>query len=678
MKNERIWSLFLLLITLSFSVYALSGSYMYVGLGYGRGWWPWVCVTEKGEAAVCGCPGNNPLGNYGPDDCEMQRCITNFCNAPECTVFEAAAMFGQHNCVGVSWSDLLDMRSGKKVDPSKMGNFKEASAVNNYGALSRITIPEDLKLVTKDGSVVGDELCAGDLFSFGKGVNKGEYYDDGGNMDTPPIYWVDNVEDVVNKIMDYHRSRTLTASEVTSSPMPQDGFVDPLTSIPVYNTAYITGRMICSVSNTMTYVQGTVKEGDYYKVTGKGDILFNAIMPVECMYYYYGGEGSIITADDLTSGKTDSMLDMGSPMTGKNPYLTLKLPQVIKKGPDATLVDSTAQNVLYNSVEDFFRVGSIAINKKIKVVSASNAQIVVTVSGMDEIKPGASNDLRVLVKNAGDADVEIKKISASVSNKFVLCDSAMIKPNEEAECLITVTPQIGQGLKVDVDYEYKSCGRTKTGSVSKVLIESTAVAPAASAQIYSIDVHGDCENSYYGCYAPDKDGKFAAGYKCYNTGDQYYSPVKERFNLRFVLPDLTSKTVLGASLNLFATNVNRAQEVRVFSGKVDWTPTSCSASGDICSQPYCEQCAPSFDFAGGVQRSAQTISGGKVSFDLSDQVKEAYSGGLSTLSLQLRGEEDVWASAGKDSCGRKDDWVKQDVEFAGSVGSKPYLEIVYK
>ena len=639
------------------------------------------------------------------------------------------------------------------------GNTFLEQKVHCWYYASQITVPEDIKLVSSSNQVVGDELCVGDKFSFQSNVKDsnydgdgGEYWEEGGYPDTPPVLWVQDIEEAVREVIDCQNKKggggyvSKFSNTMYSTNTPQQastgsglcGNINPTnysynyTIFPTNTGGYTTdtggsvqsgglpgvlsscleqmqgncfatpeaaggkcegttdkeqpyfkekykpmrGNVACAVLEKNVSAGAAVKNGNYYEVVGKEDINFTAEIDVQCFYYY---DKSPFMLASIPSGTyPPSGLGIGFPIafdcaTGSEEMDEYSFLMLSYCNP------SSKKNACDQLSADGFKVGTIRFNKYIKVVDSGLPKVDVTVVGADDVKFGQENILKVLVKNGGDVDITVTGISSKAPYRFISCDKAPVKPGEEAECLLSVTPKIGSGLDVVVSYGCKVCGKVKAGSVSKVLIESTTVTPAASAQIYSIDVHGDCENSYYGCYAPDKDGKFAVGYKCYNTGDQYYSPVKERFDLRFVLPNLSSKTVVGASLNLFASGVNRAQEVKVFSGKVDWTPTSCSASGDICSRPYCEQCAPSFDFAGGVQRSAQTIGGGgKVSYDLTDQVKEAYSGGLSVLNLQVRGEEDVWSSAGKDSCGRLNDWVKQDVEFAGSVGGKPYLEIVYK
>ena len=97
----------------------------------------------------------------------------------------------------------------------------------------KITVPGDYKLVKSDGSVVGDEVCLGDQFKIVSGETKGEYWQDGGVSDSPPIQWVDDVDVVFEKVIDY-LNRDYTLKGVPSG-TPVDGFVDPVTGVRVYN-----------------------------------------------------------------------------------------------------------------------------------------------------------------------------------------------------------------------------------------------------------------------------------------------------------------------------------------------------------------------------------------------------------------------------------------------------------
>ena len=663
--RNKLFLLGICALLLTSQVYSLQKAFLYVSLGYGRGWWGWACVTENGMKGVHGSP-------------------VDFCGARDCP-FEAAMVFGENNCIH---------EDAANIDLSKTEASPRAGA---YGETTHININDDLKLVKSDGNVVGDELCVGDKFTFNKGANIGEYFDDGGHSDTPPVYWVDNVEDMVKKLMDYHNSKTLTCKDITGPPV-QEGYVDSLTGVPVYpsllwkgmNYTNFMGRVVCSLKEKALDASGSVsKQGAYYVVTSPGVIDFNAVFSVECMYYEYGMEGPCTGQMGPSGG---SFLTLRLPMviqarplepgeTTYTAYVNMHpgIQEVVKRGYGETpIYDVYAHNVIYNSVEDFFRIGNLSLNRTIRIVDSANPKIDLVVYGAEDLKFSEATNLRVIVKNSWDAGISITKVGASVDSRFISCDSDKVPVGGKAECLITVTPRAGQGLIINVDYEFKACGRTRTGSVSTTLMASKVVGFAASAQAYGVDVHGNCENSYYKCSAPDNSGVFAVGYECFNKEDNYYTPTKERFDMRFDLPDLSDAKVMGARLVLIVASVNKVQDVAVFSGDSGWSPVSCTATGDICTRPYCQECASLFDSKGSTQQSVQKVTdSGKVSFDVSEAVKQAYAGKAASLSLQVRGIEDIWQSIGQGSCGAVNDWVRQDVEFYGKGVIGPKLEIDY-
>jgi hypothetical protein len=322
-----------------------------------------------------------------------------------------------------------------------------------------------------------------------------------------------------------------------------------------------------------------------------------------------------------------------------------------------------------------FKVGSLKFQKNIKVVSKGNAKAELSVPGVDRIKFGEENYLKVLVKNTGEDEFNVKDVSSSGTHRFISCDASPVKPGAETECLLSVTPGRGQGLSVSVQYEYLSCGRPVRPTITKVLFESRIVTPVDSSQVYGINVHGNCENSYFDCSSPDRNGRFYLGYECYNKGDSFYSAANARAVLRFELPDMSSKKVLGASLNLMVAKVNRVQDISVYSAEGNWTAASCTAGGDICTQPYCGECSSAFNMAGTKLAGRNVNTDGYSTFDISDTVVKAYESGTKTVFFQLRGSEDLWNSEGKSSCGSLDSWAKETIELQAKGGTN--LEIAY-
>jgi hypothetical protein len=632
---------------------ALQASYMYVSLSYGRGWFPWICVTEMGWKGV-----------FDPD---------LFCDGGlgiRLCPFEDGIMPGTVSC------SYYEEGENRWLPPA-------------WGLVVKITIPEDFKYVDSAGYVLGDEICRGDSVRLAKGALKGEYWQDGGNEDSPPIYWVDDAESVFQDLMNYHESYQTSFKKdiLGSGGKPVDGFLDPMLKIPVYTMpvrldemriyldavdeqgtepeTYLTGSLICSLKKKAG-VDELVNGGVKIKETEDREYLtFSSVYGVECWYFYYGGSGGY-------SAYTGYWSDIADPLS-LNDYLVFRVPTVIQ-------YDGSTNNLIdYQSKEDFFKVGEIGINKTIKVVDPAKPMLEVSVAGGDVINFGVSNTLRVLVKNTGDVDVSIKSVNSRPVGKLVSCDVVVLKPGQSGECLLSVTPMLGDGVSVQVSYDYKSCGKNQVGLETKVLIASKVLEPVLSEQSYLMGVHGGCENSYYACNEAKTQPSLFAGYKCYKTSNGFYTPTTERFNLKFDLSSLPKGLVIsGARLNIYSNSVGKVQSVGVYSVDRDWKALQCVPGGDICARPYCSECAPVYDLGGVLQSSQSVKSADRYSFDVSALIKDKYSKGDSSVSLQVRGVEGLWESMGQSGCSVENNWEKLDVSFDSASGNAPYLEIIYK
>ena len=92
------------------------------------------------------------------------------------------------------WSDRPELPDSPEITEQVTGSTWDEFK-------TRLSIPEDVKLVSYDGTVVGDEVCAGERFRLRKGVNKGEFWQDGGDVDSPPIHWVEDVPELVYSLV---------------------------------------------------------------------------------------------------------------------------------------------------------------------------------------------------------------------------------------------------------------------------------------------------------------------------------------------------------------------------------------------------------------------------------------------------------------------------------------------
>jgi hypothetical protein len=648
---------------------------------------------------------------------------------------------------------------------------------------ARVSVPEDAKLVLSDGSVVGDEVCVGEGFRLEQGVNKGEFWNEGGNIDTPPIFWVEDVESFVaqrvlfaldrlnagktyyttlpmkpfisyhlsprgsyelvpvpeglDKIIEYLRSygRADLANELAGSKfeLSQDatgyatiylvkggkkiasikeaadwkgtsgfsayqngyplvslkvadgpelllgqaihdsyggsnifaflpeGFIDSSTGIPVYDVSPfyfnntwansidtwappgLKGSVVCSLKPLKSDAAGLPYVDGSFKALKEGMIDFSQKNRLDCTFYLYGG------------------ISLGD-------FLELRAPSLVV-GADAQVI----------KISDPFFVGELGVSKKLNVVSPAHPKVEVSVAGTDNIKFGESNTLRLLVKNLGDVNVSVNYVNSRPVGKLVSCDFGVLSPGREGECLYTVTPVRGEGLSIQFSYIYKSCGKAQVGLESKTLISSKVLEPFLSEQVYSMGVHGGCENSYYACNNVIGRPSLFAGYKCYKSSNGFFNPASERFVLKFNLSSLPKGLdISGARLNLYSNSVGKSQKLGVYSVDSDWAGVSCVPGGDICTKPYCGECAPMHNLGGSLQSTTDVVSPGPVGLDVSSLVKEAYSRGDRYVSVQVRGAEGVWEKDGDSSCSLLDGWEKLDVSFDSVSGNGPYLEIVTK
>lgn len=604
MKNKCYVYLILFILLSACDSFAVSGSYSFNALNFGSMWMKYAQVVEGKSTGLNNCPVN--------------ICITlpQYCkNTVYCSIF---------------------------------------------GVNTRITIPEDLKLVTSDGFVVGDEICVGDKFKVAKGANKGEYWDDGGDMDSPPVYWVDDVEAIVKKVVDQHKSAS--PAKVGGTKVA-DGYVDPLSGIPVYNVDLmgkapnpgidllehwkIIGNLACSVKGSAT-AQGKIsKEGDYYKAIAPGDASLEENDVVECIYYYYGG---ICDPTDDMCGGTDSFCQYQVPMF---------------------------PNMDGSSLADLVKVGTMSLTKNLKIVQAGTAQAEFSVGGAQAAKIGEEINLRVLVKNTGNLNITVKNIYSKAPHKFVSCDSSTVAPGKETECILTVTPSAETGLDVTVGYEYITCGKTKSGQVSKIVLGTAKIMPKASFQVYGIEVKGDCQNAYYGCGGP-LDNQLSVGYRCMKQ-QEYYTPTAGRADMEYDLSSIPNGTEIAtAALRIKPSAVSKPQKISAYVYNYGLTPVSCTAGGDICTQPYCKECETLYNIPGDAIASQEISDAKAYSLDVTDYVRNALNNGDKVISFQLRGSENLWATQGASQCGTDGYWTNQDVSIPATGADAPALVIVIK
>ncbi|MBN2250781.1 MAG: hypothetical protein JW724_01730 [Candidatus Altiarchaeota archaeon] len=530
---------------------------------------------------------------------------------------------------------------------------------------TEVTIPEDLKLVTAKGDIVDDKLCVGDKFTFEKAVDKGEYWDEGGYIGSPPIYWVEDITSAAKSLMSCGNAETrfsgpvYTAKEgMRSLCYDLSMMIDP--DIFPYKEA-IQGGLACSLSEGSVDAGDAVKSGGYYEVVNANTINFNAEFDVGCMYYYLSKQKNY---QELAPAMPWAMAECdGTEAQQFNPNIN-------------PFGESFGEKFACESLNaGAFKIGSIGLSKTITIVERGEPEIEISVPAGDKAVLGESIALKVIVKNKGNVAAVVKDVGSKAPSELISCDKASINPGDQTECLLWVTPQPDTGLDIKVTYGYESCAESKTGQITKEVIMSTMLGPSNAAQVYGIDVHGGCENSYYACDTTAKDGLYTAGYRCLEK-EGYYTPASGRFNVLFDLSGISDCSVVSsARLVLTAVKVNKAQDVEVYDINDDWSQVSCSPGGDICTQPYCSECKPLYDASPNLLSSVKVSSLGDYYVDVTAAVKSACNSDR-RLSLQIRGDEDVWDISGVSSCGLNDQWKEYGVSFQSTGTRIPHLQIL--
>ena len=666
----------LCILMLTGSGCCIDGRFTFAPVNYGWGWVPWACIMEEG-----GSFSFNTHPSHVPDTWsawykagfteprQIYSCFGSLkCNTSirDCP-FEYSSQWGWYQC---------------SPESIRWPSFPDHLFID-------VIIPEDIKLVTSDNYVVENTLCVGDKFRLVRGRDIGEWIVRGGDIDTPPIYWVDDVEKLFLDMMAYHDSTFTRSEDIHKELYCPDGYVDPVFNIPVYSIStpglsdifanIHIGSIVCSVKEKEIDVPSSLKKsGDYYEATDSGDTTFNAEFVVECMDYYFAGAWSNYLRDCI------QLRDMS-----KCDLYLFRVPTIIKNGPEDRIDVEIARGSCsapvhmyrsYNSIEDFFRVGVMNFTREIRIEKRVDPPSISISSFIGSVVFGETSTVRLLIRNEGEVDITIKDITCNVDYEFLACDKPSLKPNEEAECLLSVVPKPDSGISASVKYEYESCGRSIELSGDETIVDLVKIQPHRSAQVSRMDVHGDCTNTYYACYTPDKDGKLSVGYNCFNR-DLYFIPGNERFDLGFDISSLPENVdILSAKVYLNAINVNKPQDVMIYGIDNEWIPKACTPGGDICGPTYCkDECSSLYDIGANVISKIHIDSSGWYSFDVTEFMRSEYGNGKGYLSFQFRGNtENMWNERGRDSCTKSKDWDHYDVEFSGVGGAdRPYLQVIY-
>jgi len=504
----------------------------------------------------------------------------------------------------------------------------------------------------------GDDCCVGDTITL-SATATGDQNGDGGPMGDPEIEWVEDLDKAVEDIKSslYHPKtyRTPVCRYLRTCDAYAD---DKLPASCKECIKFLT--VICDSSCKSTATGMVMQKGVDWKIASEGKVELS----IQCK------EGCIVYDKDAKTVKT---LEVAKP---GNPWFSAEY---------GTTKSAPSEKFIVNAVKDI-REPNLRVNKYTYNV----------VNGKTVIKAE--------VENTGDVIGYLDKAVYTIPDTKTLYMPASINPGEKTEILLETSAKESDltGARLDT-----LCTSEKTGCLkTKKFLKSFAMGPCAkntecddgnsntddlcnnpgtpdayctnmgyqtlkpvaSTQTYNMEVTGDCANKYYSCHTPNKEGIFTAGYECYNTEDKYRTGAQGKFSLKFDLKTMpTTLKIASVKLFLTADQVNKMQDITVYAVADNWQGANCIPGGDICTQPYCAECAASTDLTGTLQQSARVNGPGVYAFDVTEYVKAKYAKGDQYATFQIRGSED------KNACGGLSQWKSYDIEFA----STPYMNVLF-
>ena len=548
----------------------------------------------------------------------------------------------------------------------------------NAGLSYRLTLYFDPKISSADGYNLnnGDDCCSNNKY-YATANTVGDYNGDGGPNDSPPVVMVDDLEKAINDIKSGSYKPKLYQTPLASYWLaclhcdPSCLGIDKCACHYINGNGFVDNGCQCyGIRNTAiicqspceTKVSGalSLKEGNYFTANGVGNMNVEITCKTTCAIY-----------DDTT--KSTEYINLNNPVAG-----------YAAEGGASALI-STAKYAL-NVIKD-------------------TRKPIVGVTSYSYNQVGGKTIVKAVLENKGDALAYIDKISLSIPDYQILYKPAQIQPGASAELLIETANKDITGLKARMEYssEKTGCLRSKRFMLTALVgscqtdndcndgnyaTDDTCNNPGTaesyctnslyqsmktveSSQTYGVDVTGECSNKYYSCVTPNDQGRFTAGYKCYNTQNTFMTNAYSRFVLKFDLTtipkDLATKAV---KLDLTALKVEMPQDVSVYAIDDKWTGANCEAGGDICTRPYCPECSTTHDTQGTLLDTKHIAQSGGYAFDVSNYVKDKYAKGERYVAFQVRGSEEV------QPCGGASEWKTYRIEFAAIDTGAPELKML--
>ena len=395
------------------------------------------------------------------------------------------------------------------VQASKLGGTIKYYDYPLWGYNFYVDIDPRINFYTEDGYSVNTELCQGQKFKVDSSVQNGEWEEEGGYFDTPPVVWVDNItkfEEQVNKSTEGRNGLIITGID------KYDVYLDNLTgtSIPVY-PIYVGG---CSAPlgyggpwvcyDTKAYVNVVCDKPRITKLdisganslsedvfivtaTDKMDMLITGAS--NCRIYHFCVATTLRGASTYPELIHDCIISM---------YTTKGWPYCYYGSWGCKLIEG---NMMFST------------NRTIAVTSNPSKPII-HVSSMltnDKLFSNSSTYMKLKITNGGVKDVIVKDINLNVNSRFLGCNSTKLSPNESTECVFWLSPGESSTLEATVKYQFLMCGKRELKAerfvVGDIKVEATKCSKNSDCLENYICCENICHDSIKGrCLDVNADG----------------------------------------------------------------------------------------------------------------------------------------------------------------------------
>lgn len=379
-----------------------------------------------------------------------------------------------------------------------------------------------------------DEVCVGDIIEVVNSGLEGEWYTKGGDIDSPPVLWVENLTEVVDKINKEKFSTDVHRAFICTFAFPD--FEGP-------KECLVDAQVICESSCWLS-VEGPVeRDGNRIKVTGEGEINITAACIPQCIMfvdrkaqtYFWQPRGAEVYQRELYLPSAYGYMVFCPHVDDPYEYdineqCTLSLSIL---GYEASLGNTKTLDELKETLDNLMGVEEVEFTYDLFTEEWYKPPVIIksfTITARQmtkgpkiQIKIYLPQDLssksskfivRLEVKNTGDTTAYIEKVEVTNADFKVLYSPEKIEPGEKKEILLEVMPASIGDIDFKIEYYAENLGclnqRTHSTYVNLIAGSDIDIHPCISDSDCSIGETccvGSCRPSAKGaCDDIDGDG----------------------------------------------------------------------------------------------------------------------------------------------------------------------------